>query len=73
MSASYYLTAMFDNCVPLQQLSSCSMTRPETRGPQQLARSVVFKVSIGISAVGVQDFKQQEHSCVAVLDASSND
>ena len=28
MSASYYLTAMVDNCVPRQQLGSCSMTRP---------------------------------------------
>ena len=28
MSTSYYPTAMFDNCVPRQQLSSCSMTRP---------------------------------------------
>ena len=27
MSASYYLTAMFDNCVPRCQLGSCSMTR----------------------------------------------
>ena len=28
MSASYYLTAMVDICIPLQQLGSCSMTRP---------------------------------------------
>ena len=28
MSASYYLTAMCDNCVPWQQLGSCSMARP---------------------------------------------
>ena len=28
MSASYYLTAMFDNCVPWQQPNDCSMTRP---------------------------------------------
>ena len=28
MSASYYLTAMFDNCVPRRQLGSCSMIRP---------------------------------------------
>ena len=28
MSASYYLTAMFDNCVPRWQLGSCSVTRP---------------------------------------------
>ena len=28
MSASYYLTAMVDNCVPRRQLGSCSVTRP---------------------------------------------
>ena len=28
MLASYYLTAMVNNCVPRQQLSSCSVTRP---------------------------------------------
>ena len=28
MSASYYLTAIFDKCVPWWQLGSCSMTRP---------------------------------------------
>ena len=27
MSASYYLTVMFDNCIPRQQLGSCSVTR----------------------------------------------
>ena len=28
MSASYYLTAMVNNCVSWRQLGSCSMTRP---------------------------------------------
>ena len=28
MSASYYLTAMFNNCVPQRQLRSCNVTRP---------------------------------------------
>ena len=28
MSASYYLTVLFDNCVPQQQLVSYSVTRP---------------------------------------------
>ena len=28
MSASYYLTAMVNNCVPRRQLGTCSMTRP---------------------------------------------
>jgi len=28
MSASYYLTAMFNNCIPQQQLGSCSVTSP---------------------------------------------
>ena len=28
MSASYYPTAMFYNCVPWRQLGSCSVTRP---------------------------------------------
>ena len=28
MSASYYLTAMVDNCIPWQQFGSCSVTRP---------------------------------------------
>ena len=28
MSASYVLTAMFDNCVPQRQLDGCSVTRP---------------------------------------------
>ena len=30
----------------------------------------MFEVSIEISAVGVQDFNQQEHSCVMVLGSS---
>ena len=28
LSASYYLTAMFDNCIPWRQLGSCGVTRP---------------------------------------------
>ena len=28
MSASYYLTAVFDNCIACRQLDGCSMTRP---------------------------------------------
>ena len=31
---------------------------------------MLFKVSKEISTVGVQDFKQQEHSCVTVLGSS---
>ena len=28
MSASYYLTAVFDNCIPRQQFDGCNITRP---------------------------------------------